>query len=240
MSPREDRAEESGAPARAADAAPTGRSPRDIAAALNAARAGAPGDEAAAAPGAGPPAPPPLDDVAHAVARRIDDARSGPEADADEEEEFDATDDYVAPPPLREMARARSGVAELLLFRVGRELFATGLADVEEAVERSAVHPLPHMPPAMLGVFELRGSLVPVYSPGAALGVPLGEGAGTLVMSGGGRRVAIAVDEVSDVVQLDISTLRDAPASADPDGILLGVARRGAELVSVVDGEALV
>ena len=232
---------EEGPPEEAGEArTAAGRSPRDIAASLNTARAGSTEPAASAAPEPPPaPAPRTLDELAAVVAQRIDTARAGADA-GDDEGELDADDDYVPPPPLREMASARTGIAELLLFRVGPELFATGLADVEEAVERAELHTLPHMPPAMLGVFELRGSLVPLYSPARALGVALAQGAATLVLSGDGRRIAVAVDEVSDVVQLDMSTIRPAPPAADPERILLGIVRRGGDLVGVVDGAALV
>ena len=36
--------------------------------------------------------------------------------------------------PLRERVRDRAGIADLLMFRIGDELFATDLASVEEAM----------------------------------------------------------------------------------------------------------
>ena len=60
-----------------------------------------------------------------------------------------------------------------------------------------------------------------------------------LVMRVGERRVGIAVDDVDDVMQLDAAGVRPAPVP-DTDGILLGVARSGGELVSVLHANALV
>jgi chemotaxis signal transduction protein len=141
----------------------------------------------------------------------------------------------------RERVRARFGVEELLTFHVGRERFATSLASIEEAVERPDVYRVPEMPETMLGVFSLRGRLIPVCSPMRSLGVDLaGTEPTVLLMRAGTRRVGIAVDDVDDVITLDLSAVRPAPGTEDPDGVLLGVVRQGNELIAIVDPDAIV
>ena len=143
--------------------------------------------------------------------------------------------------PWRERVRARTGVEDLLTFHVGSERFATSLAAVEEAVEGPDVYRVPEMPDAMLGVFSLRGRLIPVCSPVRPLGVPLEGGISTvLLMRAGVRRVGIAVDDVDDVISLDLATVRPAPGVEDPDGVLLGVVRHGNNLIAIVDPDAVV
>jgi purine-binding chemotaxis protein CheW len=143
--------------------------------------------------------------------------------------------------PLRERVRERTGIADLLMFRIGEELFATDLASVEEAVTLPEIHHLPEMPAAMLGAFNLRGRLTPVYSPSHVIGVPLrGAAQAALLVRSGTRRLGLAVDDVEDVFQVDLATVREAPGTDDADGILLGVAHHGKELVAIVDAEALV
>ena len=141
----------------------------------------------------------------------------------------------------RERVRARSGVEELLTFHVGRERFATSLGSIEEAVERPDVYRVPEMPETMLGVFSLRGRLIPVCSPMRALGVELVAPEPTvLLMRAGTRRVGVAVDDVDDVIALDLATIRPSPGTEDPDGVLLGVVRQGNELIAIVDPDAIV
>jgi len=143
--------------------------------------------------------------------------------------------------PLRERVRDRTGIADLLMFRIGEELFATDLASVEEAVTLPEIHHLPEMPVAMLGAFNLRGRLTPVYSPSHVIGVPLrGVAQAALLVRSETRRLGLAVDDVEDVFQVDLATVREAPGTDDADGILLGVAHHGKELVAIVDAEALV
>ena len=143
--------------------------------------------------------------------------------------------------PLRERVKNRTGLADLLMFRIGHELFATDLGTVEEAVELPEIHHLPEMPAAMLGAFNLRGRLTPIYSPAHVIGVPLlGVAAAALLVRANGRRMGLAVDDVEDVLQVDLATIREAPGIEDADGILLGVAHHGQDLVAIIDAEALV
>jgi len=131
---------------------------------------------------------------------------------------------------------------ELLLFRIGAEFFAVDLAAVEEAIEVPDVHRLPDMPSAMLGVFTLRGRMLPVYSPAQCLDVSATtEAAVVLVMRRhGDQRVGLAVDDIEDVILLDPSMMHRPPMPDPDDTVLLGVARHGAEPVGVVDAASLI
>jgi purine-binding chemotaxis protein CheW len=141
---------------------------------------------------------------------------------------------------LRERARARTGPVELLLFRIGGELFGMELAGIEEAIDLPQIRHVPEMPPSMLGVITARGTLTPIYSPEHALGVTLASRGSALVFRRGARRVALIVDDVDDVFSLDLALLRDAPGIDASDGVLLGVIRRSDTLLAVVDAEALI
>lgn len=130
--------------------------------------------------------------------------------------------------------------APMLLLRLGDALFALDLRAADEAIEWPALDRLAEMPPTMLGVFPLRGQLVPVYTPERVLQTARAEHEGVvLVMRAAERRVGIAVDDVEDVIMIDCSRLL-RPPSADADKVLLGMVRRGEELVGVVDAAALV
>lgn len=144
-----------------------------------------------------------------------------------------------APRSLRQRAELRGGTLELLLFRVGAEMFGIELESVEEALDVPALHRIPEMPENLLGLIPLRGALVPLYAPDTALGAGLQEPASALVFHGGGRRLAIAVDDVDDVLTLPLPALRDVPGTDAGDGVLAGVARRERDLIGVLDVEAL-
>lgn len=141
---------------------------------------------------------------------------------------------------FRERVRRRAGIAQLLVFRVAGELFAVELITAEEAIDMPTLHRLPEMPPAMLGVFTLRGALVSVFEPRGALGIPCANAATAVVFCGGERRVAIATDDVDDVVTVDLRNVREAPGAQGKDGALLGIVHRDSDLIALLDAEALV
>ena len=142
--------------------------------------------------------------------------------------------------PLREAIGARDGLSDTLVFRVGNERFAIDLAAVEEAIELPSVHHLPEMPEHLLGVFELRSRLVPIYSPERVLRVALAsDAAAVLVLRTGDRRLGLAVDDVDDVLTIDGAAVRRAPIPDNDDNVLLGVIRRGADLLALVDAASL-
>ena len=142
--------------------------------------------------------------------------------------------------PLRERARSRTGLVELLMFRVGSERFAVELICVEEAIDLGAPHHVPEMPPAMLGVVTVRDTLTPVFSPDDALGVAAVSKGAALIFRSNRGRFALAIDDVDDVTTLDLAQLRDAPGADGADSLVLGVARNGGGIVALVDAESLI
>jgi chemotaxis signal transduction protein len=186
-----------------------------------------------------------------AIAARI----SGPRQamtwdDDDDDDDEDAYDDrwddatyahHRGPRrPLRDRARGRAGVVELLMFRIGTERFAVELSSVEEAIDLPDVHHVPEMPPAMVGVITVRGALTPVFTPDDALGVRVEHRSAALIFRSPRGRFALAIDDVDDVMTLDLAQLRDAPGVDGSDPVVLGVARSDASIVALVDAEALI
>jgi purine-binding chemotaxis protein CheW len=130
---------------------------------------------------------------------------------------------------------------ELLLFRIGSELFGAELSAVEEAIDLADVQQVPGATAPVRGVFTLRGTLVPLLSPAAALGVTPGDAATALVVRDGAGRIAIAADDVEDVLSVLDGELRPLPAAnSRAAGVIRGIVRHGADLVAVVDLAALI
>ena len=187
---------------------------------------------------------------AHATASDARRAVVSLDDDYDDEDDEDAYDDrwddeayaqHRGPRrPLRERARSRTGLVELLLFRVGAERFAVELLCVEEAIDLGEPHHVPEMPPAMLGVITVRDTLTPVFTPDAALGVAAVSKDAALIFRSDRGRFALAIDDVDDVMTLDLAQLRDAPGLDGADSLDRGVARNGRGIVALVDAEALI
>jgi len=153
---------------------------------------------------------------------------------------FEETAPAAPVTPMRDRVASREGRAELLVFRAGRETFATELRAVEEAVEGVAARAIPDAPSSMLGIFALRDRTLPMYVLSRVLDLTeTAEGEMTLVMRPSTTRIALAVDAVDDVYDIALDAVRPAP-SGDVNGMVLGVVWRGTELVTLLDADAVV
>ena len=139
----------------------------------------------------------------------------------------------------------RDGTARVLVFRVGRERFAVSLLAVDEVIEAPEMQRMPDAPPQVRGVATVRGQLLSIYDPLALLGAPLSgdrearPGATLVFTRGEGHRVGLAVDDVYDAVTIAESEMLGVPGSDGSDGALLGLVRRGSQLIGMVDVDAL-
>ena len=121
-----------------------------------------------------------------------------------------------------------------LLARLGAERYAFPVEAVREVVRDGDVTPVPGAPPAIRGVHNLRGEVLPVVELGALLGVGTGseEARCMIVADDRGLRAALAVHEL-----LDVSEIPGELEAADAP--LTGSLVVDGELVGVVDVTAL-
>lgn len=137
--------------------------------------------------------------------------------------------------PFRE--RVAEDEAQVIAFRIGGEVHACDIQLVEEVVTKRRVHPLPDMPPRLLGMLRLRGELVPVLDVAPLLELELqADLPAILVVAVGDARLGVAVDATHDVVSLSPADYRPAPhGGTDRDRYVAGVARINGALVNLVD-----
>lgn len=136
----------------------------------------------------------------------------------------------------------RDGAERLLVFRVGAERFGVALSSVREVVDSPIVRRLPDAAPSLLGVAMVRGELIPLYDACVILDVEResSTAGAALLFSAGGRRVALAIDDVFDPVLVDEQELRPMPGAGAADAIIRGLVRRGGDLVAVLDDAVLI
>lgn len=132
-----------------------------------------------------------------------------------------------------------------IVARVGTERFAFPAETVEEAIDAPSIEWVPVAPEGMLGQLLHRGRMIAAWDAGLLfhLASP-SRGGAAVVLRDGARRVALVVDDVTDMARLQPLDVRDAPAGSDLDGVLAGVClegdgRAGRSLVNVVRVAAL-
>ncbi|HEX2016305.1 MAG TPA: chemotaxis protein CheW [Solirubrobacteraceae bacterium] len=111
---------------------------------------------------------------------------------------------------------------------VAGETYGLPIEHVTEVAELGEVTPLPGAPSVIMGVRNLRGSVVPVASLAVLLGLSGDHSPQRLIVTeDDGRRLALAVEDVTDVTDIDA----EPEPSESPllhgavlvDGVLIGL-----------------
>ena len=160
-----------------------------------------------------------------------------------------ATPDERALFHARAQALADTGAEEegeplgLAVIELAGEYFGVELASVREFCEVEQTSPIPCCPSHILGVMKLRGDLLTLIDPRAALNLPAAGRAGAKAVVGrlGEQAAAIAVDAVHDVVYLRGAGLQAPPPALRERGgpEILGTAPYAGRTMTVLDLPAL-
>lgn len=133
-----------------------------------------------------------------------------------------------------------SGI-RVLRCRSGAIEWGIGVEILREIAPGGAVAPVPGTPAAVQGIVNIRGGVMTALDSRVFLGQPPGEGPGTLVVvEVGGRRLALSVDEVEDLLTVAIESLEPTtPLPDQPVGGVIALVREERPFL-LLDIEALV
>ncbi|MDP3519408.1 MAG: chemotaxis protein CheW, partial [Hydrogenophaga sp.] len=111
-------------------------------------------------------------------------------------------------------ATAEAQPGEYLSFRLGNEEYGIPILTVQEIRGYQEPTRIANAPPAIKGVVNLRGVIVPIVDLRLQLGLEqavYNEITATIVLNLGQRVVGIVVDSVSDVVALSAAQIKEPP-----------------------------
>lgn len=134
-----------------------------------------------------------------------------------------------------------SDTRQFLSFVVNKSSYGVGIEDVREIRQWMQTTTLPNQPKHILGVLNLRGSIVSIQDLRIRLGAPAPEPVETnviVIVQAGERRVGLLVDAVSDILTLRAEDIQPVPASRgrnDTEAMLLSLAVSGETMVGIID-----
>ncbi|MEW6368590.1 MAG: chemotaxis protein CheW [Acidobacteriota bacterium] len=127
---------------------------------------------------------------------------------------------------------------KILLLDIAGHRYGVPSEDVREVLRAVTVVPLPRAPGIVLGVINLRGSVVPVLDVRTRFRLPtreIRESDHFVVASAGGRTVAVSVDRALDLTEVNPAAVED-PARAVPGAeYVAGIAKLPDGLVLIHD-----
>jgi purine-binding chemotaxis protein CheW len=143
------------------------------------------------------------------------------------------------------MGAGTAAVETYARFTVGPEQYGVPVGYVVEIRELGACTPVPGAPPAILGVRNVRGQVLPIADLASVLGVKgSADSAGQvpglmLVAEHAGLTAGLAISDVIDVGELpEPSPADDLTRTPGRDGrhdLVVGTTKAGDQLVGVVD-----
>lgn len=103
---------------------------------------------------------------------------------------------------------------ELISFRIAEQEFCLDIMAVREIRGWTVATPLPHSPPYVRGVINLRGAVLPILDLKARLGLGASEPTALsviIVVHIGARLVGLLVDGVSEILAADRALIQPTP-----------------------------
>ena len=147
---------------------------------------------------------------------------------------------------MNQVARgvAADPVIQYVTFRLGGETFGINVMQVQEVLRLSEIAPVPGAPNYVLGIINLRGSVVTVIDTRQRFGLPPGEvteNSRIIIMEAEQNVVGIMVDSVTEVVYLRQGEIETPPnvGSTETSRYIQGVSNQDGELLILVDLEKL-
>ncbi len=142
-----------------------------------------------------------------------------------------------------ELTTVTQVVGRIVVFRLANQLYALPIESVQEIQQIVELTPVPDSAPALVGMIDVRGRVVPAIDMRALVGLETGHyelDTPMILCRTHGRLVALIVDEVDDVLSLPEGCMQ-APsrlyALADR---MIGICRLEIGLIVVLDPDRLV
>ncbi len=135
----------------------------------------------------------------------------------------------------------RTPARRACLVMLGGRPFAVDVGDTREVVTLEVTTPVPGAPAALVGVMNLRGSVLPVIEARPLLGLPVRAATGrprALVLAESGHRAAILIERVLGLTAFD--TVRPPADGTTAGALAVGeLVDEAGERATVLDAAAL-
>ncbi|SOC45356.1 purine-binding chemotaxis protein CheW [Rhizobium subbaraonis] len=141
-------------------------------------------------------------------------------------------------------AKTLSEGRELIAFRIGDQEFCVNIMSVREIRGWAPATPMPHAPPYVLGVINLRGAVLPIIDLSLRLGMKAAEPTVRhviIVAQVGQKVVGLLVDAVSDILTVTDDNVQPTPdiANEAAKNYARGILAIEGRMICMIELEAL-
>ena len=129
---------------------------------------------------------------------------------------------------------------QLVLFRLGKEIFGISITQVKEIILFQEVTKLPTAPAYIEGIISLRGKIIPVVN--LAMKLEMDESKTgekkALIVETDSKDVGILVDDVTEVIRLQESAI-ELPPVTSRNNYITGIGKADDRLLILLDVDEL-
>jgi purine-binding chemotaxis protein CheW len=145
---------------------------------------------------------------------------------------------------MKEANTVADAPREFIAFRIGVQEFCIDIMSVREIRGWTPATALPHAPPYVRGVINLRGSVLPIVDLAERLGFPPTDASARqviIVVQVGAQIVGLLVDAVSDILTLTTETIQPTPevASAFVRSFVRGMLAIDGRMIGVIELDSI-
>jgi len=132
---------------------------------------------------------------------------------------------------------------KLVMFNIGRREYGIHVNDVREVLRLTEITPIPDVPVWIEGIINIRDEVVPVISLPRKLGLDCPDGCDrpnrVMIVNFRNRAIGLLVDGVTSVRNFRSRDISESDQLIRTSGIISSVARKGDELLPILDLEKL-
>lgn len=133
---------------------------------------------------------------------------------------------------------------EFIAFRIGEQEFCIDIMSVREIRGWTPATALPHAPPYVRGVINLRGSVLPIVDLSQRLGFPPTETGARqviIVVQVGAQIIGLLVDAVSDILSQAADAIQPTPevATETAKSFIRGVMAVDGRMIGLIELDSL-
>jgi len=143
--------------------------------------------------------------------------------------------------PIEE--HADDNIIQLVGFIVGNEEFAVPILSIQEIIKPIEWTKVPFTPDFVLGVFNLRGNVLPLIDLRKKFGAPEAEfddDVRFIVIKVGDELAGFVIDRLTEALRIDSNTILPPPdTSMERDGMIEGIARKDDRIITILKINAL-
>ena len=134
-------------------------------------------------------------------------------------------------------------IMQLVGFVVGEEEYAIPILSIQEIIKPIEYTRVPRTPEYVLGVFNLRGNVIPLIDLRNKFSLPskhIDDDTRYIVLKDGDNIAGFVIDKLTEAIRIKKSQIEETPETmSQKDGYIYGIGKRDKGIITIVKVDAL-